>query len=252
MELVDHVALVTGAGQGIGRAIAFALASAGARIGVNALHQKSADRTCHELIEGGHRAIAVPGNVADDAIVSKMVQSVIEQLGPIDVLVNNAAAPAEMRLFAESTLEEQNDELVTLIGTLNCTRYVCSQMIKRRTGRIVNISSIGGRHAMPMRAVYCAANAGIDTFTRTMAKELGTFGITVNAVSPGATESPRFRARSEELRRAVRQAIALDRFAEPEEIAAAVMFLLSDQANYISGAVLDVDGSFSGYPPLKP
>ena len=251
MEVANSVALVTGAGQGIGCAIAHALAAAGVHVGVNALHQETADRTCQTLTEQGVRAIAVSGTVADDGLVSGMVQTVTQKLGPIDILVNNAAAPAVLRSFSESTLEEQHDELVTLVGTLNCTRHVCPQMIERKTGRIVNISSIASRHAMPQRAVYSAANAGIDTFTRSMAKELGQFGITVNAVSPGATESPRFRARTEEVRQSNRRAIALNRFAEPEEIAATVMFLLSDQANYINGAILDVDGGFSGYPPLQ-
>ena len=104
---------------------------------------------------------------------------------------------------------------------------------------------------MPGRAIYSAANAGIDMFTRALAGEVGPYGITVNSISPGATESPRFRARAEEVRQEHRKMIALDRFAEPEEIAQAVLFLAGDQANYITGAILDVDGGFGGYKPFK-
>ncbi len=253
MKLMGHVAIVTGAGQGIGRAIAFTLAEAGAAVGVNALHRESAQRTCDELKEAGYDAIAVPADVADDAAVGAMVRTVADELGPIDILVNNAAAPAEMKTLAQSTLDDQNAELVTLVGTLNCTRHVVPSMIARGRGhgRIVNISSIAGTHGMPTRAVYSAANAGIDAFTRTMAAELGPHGITVNSVCPGAIESPRFKARSEEARRHVRQTIAMDRFGEPQEIADAVLFLASDKANYISGTVIEVDGAFTGYLPPK-
>ena len=251
MKLVGSVALVTGAGQGIGRAIALSLAGGGAAVAVNALHRESAQRTRDELAEQGHRAIAVPADVSDAAAVAEIVRVAANELGPIDILVNNAAAPADMKLFVESTLEDQNGELVTLIGTLHCTRHVAPGMIARRAGRIINISSIAGSHAMPTRAVYSAANAGIDAFTRAMAKELGPHGITVNGVSPGPIESPRFRARSEEVRAATRRAVAMDRFGEPEEVADAVFFLASDRANYINGTVIDVDGGFSGFPPEK-
>ncbi|MAE60295.1 MAG: beta-ketoacyl-ACP reductase [Planctomycetaceae bacterium] len=253
MRLMGHVALVTGAGQGIGRAIAIALAEAGATVGVNDLNGVSADRTRDELKVAGFRAIAVPADVSDDADVGTMIKTASDELGPIDILVNNAAAPAEMKMLSESTLEDQNAELTTLIGTLNCTRHVLPSMIERRTGRIVNISSIAGTHGMPTRAVYSAANAGIDAFTRAMAAELGRCGITVNSVCPGAIESHRFKARSDGARRNVRQTIALDRFGEPNEIADAVLFLVSDMANYISGTVIDVDGGFTGYlPPRAP
>jgi 3-oxoacyl-[acyl-carrier protein] reductase len=252
MKLVGKVAFVTGAGQGIGRAIAHALAAAGADVAVNALHPETSERTCAELTARGFKAMAVPGDVADDVSVARMVQTTTARLGPIDILVNNAAAPGALKPLAENSPEDQSRELVTLVGTLNCTRHVCPGMIQRRRGRIVNISSCAGRYAMPLRAVYTAANAGIDAFTRAMAKELGPYGITVNSVSPGAIESPRFRERSEEVRREHRRVIALDRFGEPEEIAEVVLFLVSDQANYMSGAILDVDGGFAGYPPPKP
>ena len=250
MRVVGRVALVTGAGQGIGHAIAHALAGAEVEVAVNALHRESAERTCRELSDQGVRAIAVPADVADPKAVEQMVRETAASLGPIDILVNNAAASAEPVPFADCSLEEMHRELVTLLGTLYCTRYACPGMIHHQSGRIINISSIAGRHAMPTRAAYSAANAGIESFTRTMAKELGAHGITVNAVSPGATETPRFRNRAEEVRESIAKGIGLHQFAEPEDIAHAVLFLASDQAGYINGAVIDVDGGFSGFPPL--
>src|SRR5713226_8735183 len=124
MKLVGRVALVTGAGQGIGRAIAQSLAAAGAGIAVNALHKESAERTCVELSASGFAAVAVPGDVASDSAVAALVETAQTKLGPIDILVNNAAAPAVPRLLVESSLADQNAELVTLIGTFNCTRHV--------------------------------------------------------------------------------------------------------------------------------
>jgi len=249
MEIIGQVALVTGAGQGIGRAISFALAAKGARVAVNDVCEETAERTCRELIDEGFQAQAVAADVADDDSVREMVTQVIEGLGPIDILVNNAAAPAEPQAFAHSTPDTQQQELVTLLGTLNCSRHVCRGMIERGRGSIVNISSIAGRYSMPTRAVYAAANAGIESFTRSLGKELGRHGITVNAVSPGATESPRFRARSDEVRKGIARSIALGRFAEPEEIADAVVFLASDKARYLSGAVIEVAGGFGGFLP---
>ena len=251
MKLMGEVALVTGAGKGIGRAIAQALAGSSAAVAVNALHEESAQAACEELIGAGHTACAVAADVSDQDAVRRMVERATSELGPIDILVNNAAAPAEFVPFADTTGETQRQEMVTLIGTLNCTRCVLGGMIERGRGRIINISSISGRYGTPGRAIYSAANAGIDVFTRSLAAEVGRHGITVNSVSPGATESPRFRARSEEIRREHRRMIALDRFAEPEEIAQAVLFLASDQANYITAAVLDVDGGFAGWRPFK-
>ena len=250
MKVVGKVALVTGAGQGIGHSIATALARAGVDVAVNALHPESARRTCEELSSAGARVLAVPADVSEPESVERMVRETAATLGPIDILVNNAAASAEPVPFADASLHEMGQELVTLLGTLYCTRYACPGMIHHQSGRIINISSIAGRHAMPTRAVYSAANAGIEAFTRTMAKELGTHGITVNAVSPGATETPRFRNRSEEVRQGIARGIGLHRFAQPADIADAVLFLASDRAGYINGAVIDVDGGFSGFPPL--
>ncbi|MBI4027380.1 MAG: SDR family NAD(P)-dependent oxidoreductase [Verrucomicrobia bacterium] len=133
MTSSGRIVLVTGAGQGIGSAIAHALASAGGGIAVNDVRPEAAERTCRELRDKGFAAMAVPADVSDEKAVAAMVQTVTKHLGPIDVLVNNAAAPAPYRLFAESAPEEQANELMTLMGALHCTRHVCPEMIRRRS-----------------------------------------------------------------------------------------------------------------------
>ena len=252
MQIVGKTALVTGAGKGIGKAIAKLLAENSVAVAVNAHHAESAEAACKELTEAGQRAVAVPADVSDQGAVDRMVDEVEKQLGRIDILVNNAAAPAQIKPFVSATLADQQAELVTLLGVFNCIRRVLPGMIEAKGGRIINIGSIAGRYAMPGRAVYSAANAGIETFSRALALELGQYGVTVNCISPGAIESPRFKSRPEEIRQRHREMISLDRFGEPEEIAQAVLFLASQMANYMTGSVIDVDGGFCGYAPLKP
>ena len=251
MTFIGKVAFVSGAGRGIGRAIARALAAEGIKVGVNALHQESAAATTKEIIDAGGQAIALPADVAGQDGVNRIVAKLVQAFGPVDILVNNAAAPAEFIPFEKTTIKDQENELVTLIGTFNCTRSVLPSMIERRNGRIINISSVGGRYGAPGRAIYCAANGGIDSFTKALAHEVGQYGITVNSISPGATESPRFKARSKEMRDAHQRMIAIPRFGEPEDVANAVLFFVKEESSYITGAILDVDGGFSGYEPYR-
>ena len=251
MTLTDDVALVTGAGRGIGKAIAGLLARSGAAVAVNDCDPATAEATCRELVDRGHRAAAFVADVADQDAVNDMVDDCVRQLGDISVLVNNAAAPAELVPFVETTLAVQRAEMVTLLGVLHCTRSVLPSMIEKRRGRIVNISSVSGRSGAPGRAIYSGANAGIEGFSRALSREVGRCGVRVNCVSPGATDSPRFKARAPEVRRNHRRIISLDRFAEPEEIAEAVLFLVGERSSYVTGAVIDVDGGFAGYLPDK-
>lgn len=248
---IGKVALVSGAGRGIGKAIARALAAEGIKVGVNALHEESATAATKEIIDAGGQAIALPANVANQDRVNRMVAKLAEAFGPVDILVNNAAAPAEFIPFEKTTIKDQENELVTLIGTLNCTRSVLPSMIERRNGRIINISSTSGRYGTPGRTVYSAANAGIDSFTKALAHEVGQYGITVNSISPGAIESPRFKARSKEMRDAQQRMIAIPRFGEPEDVANAVLFFVKKESSYVTGAILDVDGGFSGFEPSR-
>jgi len=251
MTFVARVAMVTGAGRGIGAAIAKALAAEKIKVGVNALHLETAAIVTKEILDAGGEAISIPGNVAEPSAVNKMVANLVEAFGPVDILVNNAAAMAEIMPFKRTTIKEQEDELITLIGTFNCTRSVLSSMIERRNGRIINISSISGRYGEPGRAIYSAAKAGINMFTKALAYEVGQYGITVNSISPGATLTPRFKARSKETHDAARRSIAIPRFAEPEEVANAVLFLVKNEASYITGAILDIDGGHGGFEPYK-
>jgi NAD(P)-dependent dehydrogenase (short-subunit alcohol dehydrogenase family) len=246
-----EVALVTGAGQGIGESIAKLLAAEGMKVGVNALHEESAAKVTKEIEDSGGKAIALPGDVADQLIVDAIVGKLVKSFGPVDVLVNNAAALTEFKPFVNTTVRDQEDDLTTLLGTFNCTRSVLPSMIDRRNGRIISISSTSGYYATPGRIVYCAAKAGINMFTKTLAREVGQYGINVNVVSPGATLTPRFKSRSSEIKDEVKRTIALRRFAEPTDIANAVLFLLKDEASYITGTVLDVDGGFTGFRPLQ-
>lgn len=243
--LDGQVALVTGAGKGIGRAIAIGLAREGAKVVVNALHQSSAENTCKELLSEGYEAMAVIADVGNNKVVEEMVSQVLDRFKRIDILVNNAAAPAEIILFKDTTKSDRDNEMVTLEGVFNCTRAVVETMIAQGSGRIINISSVGGRMGDVGRAVYSAAKAGMDIFTKALAKELGQYNITVNSVSPGAIESPRFKARSEAIREAHLKLIALGRFGEPEEVADLVVFLASKKAGYITGAVIPIDGGFT-------
>jgi NAD(P)-dependent dehydrogenase (short-subunit alcohol dehydrogenase family) len=251
MALDRKVALVTGAGKGIGQTIAMALAASKVKVGVNARHEDTAVATTREIIDAGGEAIAVPGNVAEQATVNTIAAKLVKAFGPVDILVNNAAAMAEIVPFEKTTTKEQEEELETLIGTFNCTRSILPVMIERRSGRIINISSVSGRYGMPGRAIYSAAKAGINMFTRALAFEVGQYGITVNSISPGATMTPRFKARSQEVHDAARRMIAIPRFGEPVDIASAVLFLLAEEASYITGAVLDIDGGFGGYVPYQ-
>ena len=249
MKLAGKIALVTGAGRGIGNAIAKLLAQHGAKIAVNDVDEESAAAACRELTGAGHQAIAVPGDVNDPEAVDQAINTTLEEFDTIDILVNNAAAPADFIPFESSTIEIQSDELTTMMGTLHCTRSVLPTMIGNRGGRIISITSIAGRLGQPGRAIYSAAKAGIEKFSQALSAEVGRYGITVNCVSPGPTMSPRFKARSEELREKSRRAVSLARFVEPEEVAQAVLFLASDMANAITGGVIDVDAGFGGFMP---
>jgi 3-oxoacyl-[acyl-carrier protein] reductase len=251
MSLVGKVALVTGAGKGIGEAIARALAAEKIKVGVNALHAETAAAVASEIAATGGEAIAIPGNVTEQDTVNTIVARLEQAFSPVDILINNAAAMAEMIPFEKTTIKEQEDELATLFGVFNCSRAVLPSMIEKRNGRIINISSVSGRYGMPGRAIYSAAKAGINIFTRALASEVGRYGITVNSISPGATLTPRFKSRSKEIHDAAGRMIAVPRFAEPEEIAHAVLFFLKDESSYITGAALDVDGGFGGYEPYK-
>jgi 3-oxoacyl-[acyl-carrier protein] reductase len=240
-QLKDKVALVTGASRGIGRATALALASEGANVVVNyASSQSAADQVVAEITAMGSQAIALPADVSKADQVDGLINAVMEKWGRIDVLVNNAGITRDTLLLRMKPEEWQAVIDLNLTGVFLCTRAVSKIMLKQRSGRIVNITSVAGQMGNPGQANYSAAKAGVIGFTKTVAKELASRGITVNAVAPGfiATDMTSDLKADEILK-----FIPLSRYGQPEEVAGMIRFLAADPAAaYITGQVMNVDG----------
>jgi 2-hydroxycyclohexanecarboxyl-CoA dehydrogenase len=243
--LEGKVALVTGAGRGIGKAIAERLASEGAKVAVADIDPATAAATAAEI---GRGAIAVTMDVTDGASVRDAVAETAKQLGPIDVLVNNAGWD-KIEPFVKSQ-EETWDRVIAinLKGPIRCARAVLDSMIERRGGKIVSIGSDAGRVGSSGEAVYSAAKAGVIGFGRTLAREVARYGINVNVVCPGPTNTPLLQETiggNEKLMASLKQAIPLGRTGEPDDLASAVAFLASDDAGFITGQTLSVSGGLS-------
>ena len=243
--LKDRVALVTGAGRGIGRAIAVRLAAEGAKVAVLDIDEASAEATAQEI--GG---VGLRMDVTDTAGVRSAVAEAERRLGGADVLVNNAGWD-KTEPFIKSSEETWEKVLaINLKGPIHCTRAVLDGMIQRGRGRIVSISSDAGRVGSSGEAVYSAAKAGIIGFSKTLARELARHQITVNVVCPGPTNTQLLMgvaADNPKLVDALRRAVPLGRIGEPEEIAAAVTFLASDDAAFITGQTITVNGGLTFY-----
>jgi 2-hydroxycyclohexanecarboxyl-CoA dehydrogenase len=243
--LEGKVALVTGAGRGIGKAIAARLTAEGARVAVADVDRDTAAATAAEI---GNGAIAVRMDVTDSASVRSAVAEATQRLGPIDVLVNNAGWD-KVEPFVKSQ-EETWDRVVAinLKGPIRCARAVLDSMIERRSGKIVSIGSDAGRVGSSGEAVYSGAKAGVIGFSKTLAREVARYGINVNVVCPGPTNTPLLQeiaGGNEKLMASLRQAIPMGRTGEPEDIAGAVAFLASDDAGFITGQTLSVSGGLS-------
>jgi len=242
----DRVALVTGASRGIGRAIALRLARGGARVGVNYYSNEAAAREVAEAIEGlGAEALLLPGNVAEAAAVEGMVGQVLATWGRLDVLVNNAGIIRDTLLLRMS--EEDWDAVLTtnLKGAFLCTKAALRPMLKQRWGRIVSISSISGLRGNPGQANYSSAKAALVAFTKTVAREVASRNVTVNAVAPGMIATDITTSMPEKAREAIVGQIPLGRMGTPEEVAELVAFLASDAAAYITGTVIQIDGGLA-------
>ena len=243
MLLDGKCALVTGASRGIGRAVALRLAAEGAKVALNfAGNEVAANAVRQEIESAGGQAIVVKADVADEAAVQQMVQTVADAFGRVDILVNNAGITRD-GLLARMKEEDWDAVLSTnLKGVFFATKAVAKLMMKQRAGRIVNMASVVGITGNAGQANYSAAKAGVIGFTKTIARELASRGITANAVAPGFIGTDMTAALPDKAKEAALAGIPLGRMGTPEDIAAAVLFLVSDQASYITGQVLNVDG----------
>ena len=241
--LAGKVAFVTGASRGIGRAIALRLAFDGAKVALNfASNSSKAESVRNEIESAGGAAMLVQGDVSNFETVNSLVKQVVDAWGRLDILINNAGITRDNLLLKMS--EDDFDRVIAtnLKGVFNCTKAVTRLMMKQRGGRIVNMSSVVALKGNISQANYAAAKAGIIGFTKTAARELASRGVTVNAVAPGLINTDMTAALSEKVKEVMLQEIPAGRMGTPEDVANAVAFLVSDQAAYITGQVLSVDG----------
>ena len=243
MLLDGKVALVTGASRGIGRAIALKLAAEGAKVAINyAGNTAKAEEVKAEIEKNGGEAILVQADVADSAAVETMVNTVVEKFGQIDILVNNAGITRDGLLMRMK--DEDFDAVINtnLKGVFYCTKLVSKLMMKKRSGRIINMASVVGLMGNAGQTNYAAAKAGVIGFSKSVAKELAARGITVNMVAPGFIDTDMTAAMTDKAKEMTLTGIPLNRMGTPEDVANAVAFLVSDNASYITGQVINVDG----------
>ncbi|ABW30582.1 3-oxoacyl-[acyl-carrier-protein] reductase [Acaryochloris marina] len=240
-SLQDKVAIVTGASRGIGRATALALAGEGAKVAINYANSSgAADAVVAEITGQGGEALALQANVAEADQVDTLFKTVLDKWGRADVLVNNAGITRDTLLLRMKPEDWQAVINLNLTGVYLCTRAVSKVMLKQRSGRIINIASVAGQMGNPGQANYSAAKAGVIGFTKTVAKEMASRGVTVNAVAPGfiATDMTEGLGSEE-----IIKFIPLGRYGQPEEVAGMIRFLAADPASaYITGQVFNVDG----------
>lgn len=242
MDLEGKVALITGGAQGIGKVTALLLASRGADMAVSDINIQGALETVKEVEGLGRRGLALEGDVSNPADAENVVDKTVEQMGGIDILVNNAGITRD-RLLLRMTEEDWDAVLnVNLKGTFNCTKAAVKYMIKRKSGKIVNIASVVGEMGNAGQANYAASKAGIIGLTKSIAREYAQRGINVNAIAPGYVETPMTEALPEKVKEELRGQIPMARLGTPLDVANAVHFLVSEASSYITGQVLNVNG----------
>ncbi|MER3401912.1 MAG: 3-oxoacyl-[acyl-carrier-protein] reductase [Armatimonadota bacterium] len=245
LSLEQRVALVTGAGRGIGRAVALTLAQAGAKVGVLSRTEANAYETAQAIEQAGGTAFPLADDVAQSASADQAVEAVVRQWGRLDILVNNAGITRDTLLLRMK--EEDWDAVlqVNLKGAFLFTRAALKPMMKQRWGRIVNITSVVGLTGNTGQANYAAAKAGLIAFTRSVALEMGSRNITCNAIAPGFIETDMTESLPEQVRTYALQKIPLARLGTPQEVAYGVLFLCTELASYITGQVLCIDGGLT-------
>jgi len=242
MSLNGQVAIVTGASRGIGRAIAMRLSAAGAAVVVTATTVEGAARTADEIIAAGGKALPLKVDVSVASDVEALFKETVAAFGRLDILVNNAGITKDGLLLRMKEADWDAVLDVNLKGTFNCTREAAKIMSKARYGRIVNVSSVVGEMGNPGQANYCASKAGMIGLTKSVAKELARRNVTVNAVTPGFIETDMTLELSEKAKEALQEQIPMGRLGSADDIAGAVLFLVSEGAAYITGHVLSVNG----------
>ena len=243
MTLVGKVALVTGGSRGIGRAIALKLAENGADVAINYAGNTAAAEEVKAAIEQmGRKALLIQCSVADTDGVQAMVNQVVKELGRLDILVNNAGITRDGLLMRMKEADWDDVMNTNLKGVYNCSKAVMRTMMKQKSGRSVNMASVVGEMGIAVQANYAAAKAGVIGFTKSLAKEVASRGITVNAIAPGFIATDMTSVLSDDQKAEMARTIPLGRAGQPEDVANAVLFLASEGAAYITGQVLNVDG----------
>jgi 3-oxoacyl-[acyl-carrier protein] reductase len=241
-SLKDKVAVVTGASQGIGRDTAMALAAAGAKVAVAARNEEKLVALVEEIVAAGGEALAVKMDVADAEQVKVGFKAIVEKFGRLDILVNNAAITRD-GLAMRMKLEDWETVLrINLTGAHLCIQQALATMMRARAGRIINIASVVAQMGNAGQANYVAAKAGLIGLTKAIAIEISSRNITVNAVAPGFIETPMTDVLTDKVKEELKTRIPLGRMGSPRDVAAAIVFLASDEAGYITGHVLDVNG----------
>ncbi len=241
MKFEGRTAIVTGSSRGLGKAIAEKLGILGANVVLTGTSE-TVFNTAAELEAKGIKAVAIVGDVRNAEDVKNMISKAVETFGGIDILINNAGITKDkpMAMMSEDDWDTVLD--INLKGCFLCTKAAAKVMLKKKYGRIINVSSVAGAYGNPGQANYSASKGGMIGLTKTTAKELATRGITCNAVTPGLIESDMTEILPEDLKRKYLDKIALGRFGTPEDVANVVAFLASDESGYVTGQVIDIDG----------